>query len=119
MGRHPANLALRFFLEIAAFIAIGYWGWTAHEGLLRYLLVVGLSLLAVFAWGAFRVPNDGGPPLVRVPGLMRLLLEAVVFGSATWGLFDAGAITAGWIFGGITLIHYVISYDRIIWIVKQ
>ena len=75
MGRHPVNLALRFFLEMVAFVAIGYWAWTTHAGILRALLVVLLPLFAAFVWGAFRVPNYGGAPLVRVPGIVRLLIE--------------------------------------------
>jgi hypothetical protein len=119
MGQNPINLALRFFLELAALYFIGYWGWTQHAGVLRYLLAIGLPLLAAVIWGVFRVPGDGGAPRVRVPGIVRLLIEVVFFGFAIWGLFDAGGTTAGWIFGGITLFHYLISYDRIAWLLKQ
>lgn len=119
MGKHPVNLALRFVLEIAAFISIGYWAWVAHTDILRLVLVVLLPLIAMFVWGAFRVPNYGGPPLVRVPGIIRLLIELAVFGFAVWGLFDAGAMVASQIFGGITLLHYIASYDVVAWLVKQ
>jgi hypothetical protein len=119
MAQNPVNLALRFFLELAALYFIGYWGWTQHEGALRYLLAFGLPFLAAVIWGVFRVPGDGGPPKVRVSGVVRLLIEVLFFGFATWGLFDADATTTAWIFGGLTLLHYIISYDRIIWILKQ
>jgi hypothetical protein len=119
MGQNPINLALRFFLELAGLYCMGYWGWTQHNGVLRYLLVIGLPLLAAVIWGVFRVPNDGGAPRVRVPGMVRFLIEIVFFGFAIWGLFEAGAIAAGWIFGGLTLFHYIISYDRIGWLLKQ
>ena len=46
MGQNPINLALRFFLELAGLYCMGYWGWTRHNGVLRYLLVIGLPLLA-------------------------------------------------------------------------
>jgi len=119
MGRHPINLALRFFLEIGAFIAIGFWGWSMHTGPLRYVLVVLLPLLAALIWGAFRVPNYGGPPLVRVSGVVRLLIELGIFGFAVWGLFNSGANLTAWVFGGITLIHYITSHDLVLWLVKQ
>jgi hypothetical protein len=119
MGQNPVNLALRFFLELAALYCMGHWGWARHEGVLRYLFAFGLPLLAAVIWGVFRVPGDGGVPLIRVPGVVRLLIEVIFFGFATWGLLDAGATTAGWIFGGITLLHYLISYDRIAWLLKQ
>jgi hypothetical protein len=54
-----------------------------------------------------------------VPGWVRLLLELTLFASAAWGLVDAGAATAGWIFGLLTLFHYLISYDRISWLLKK
>jgi hypothetical protein len=48
-----------------------------------------------------------------------LLIEAIFFGMATWGLFDAGATRTGLIFGGLVLFHYIISYDRIGWLLEQ
>ena len=94
MSQNPINLAVRFLLEIAALVAIGYWGWAQHAGILRYALVIGLPLLAAFLWGTLRVPEDAsanGKAPVPVPGALRLLLELAFFGFATWGLFDAGA----------------------------
>ena len=119
MGYHPVNLALRFFLELAALFFIGRWGWVQHEGLWRYVRVIGLPLIAAMLWGVFRVPNDGGAPVVRVSGVVRLLIEAVFFGFAIWSLFDSGATRTGWIFGGITLLHYISSYDRIQRVLQQ
>lgn len=119
MGQNPANLVLRFLLELAALWFIGYWGWTQHEGVLRYLLAFGLPLLAAVVWGTFRVPGDGGAPRIRVSGVVRLLIETVFFGFATWALFDSRVVTTGWIFGGLTIFHYAISYDRIGWLLKQ
>ena len=119
MGQNPINLALRFFLELAALYFMGRWGWTQFDGGMRYLLALGLPLLAAVIWGTFRVPGDGGAPWVRVPGILRLAIEVVFFGFAIWSLFDSGAQSTAWIFGGITLLHYIISYDRIAWLLKQ
>jgi hypothetical protein len=47
------------------------------------------------------------------------LLEVVFFASGVWCFLAAGAVTIGWIFGGITLIHYLISYDRLAWLARQ
>ncbi|NJC97132.1 MAG: hypothetical protein C3F07_18155 [Anaerolineales bacterium] len=119
MGQNPINLALRFFLELAALYLIGRWGWLQSGGILRYLLAVGLPLMAAIIWGAFRVPGDGGAPRVKVSGIVRLFIEILFFGFAIWSLFDTGAAKAGWILGGIVLFHYVISYDRIVWLLRQ
>jgi len=51
MGSHPLNLALRFILEIAALFAFGYWGWTQHEGVWRYIWAAGLVIGAAVTWG--------------------------------------------------------------------
>ena len=122
MSQNPINLAVRFLLEIAALVAIGYWGWAEHTGILRYVLVIGLPLLAAFLWGTFRAPEDASANRkapVAIAGLPRLLLELAFFGFATWGLFDAGAAITAWIFGGVVFVHYLISYDRIAWLVRQ
>jgi hypothetical protein len=69
--------------------------------------------------GTFRVDNDPGKAPVRVPGVVRLALELAYFAFAVWALFDAGATTAGWILGAAVFVHYLISYDRIIWLLKR
>jgi len=122
MSQNPINLAVRFLLELAALTAVGFWGWTQHAGFLRYLLVIGLPFFAATLWGTFRVPADAsanGKAPVPVAGWLRLLLEVVFFSFAAWCWFDAGAMSAGYIFSGIVLIHYLISYDRILWLFRQ
>jgi len=118
VSENPLNLALRFILEIAGLAAYGYWGWAAHDGLLRWLLAVGAPLLAATLWAVFRVPGDGGPPVVAVSGAVRLVLEAVYFGGATWALYAAGAPSAAFVFGVAVVGHYAISWDRIVRFLK-
>lgn len=122
MSQNPINLGLRFFLEIAALVAIGYWAWHQTAGLIRFLLVLGLPLIAAAAWGTFRVPGDAsasGQAPVPVPGLVRLLLEAALFASAIWGLAGAGQPSLALIFALVLLAHYALSYDRILWLLKR
>lgn len=121
MAQNPLNLALRFILEMAALVALGYWGWVQHEGVWRYVLAIGLPLIAAVLWGVFRAPGDAsaGPPIVAVPGPVRLLLELALFGGATWGLYNAGATSAAWVFGAIALVHYIVSYDRVWWLLRS
>lgn len=119
MAQHPLNLTVRFILELGILLALGIWGWTWDTGNWRFLLAIGLPLIAAVLWGTFRVPNDPGRAPIAIPGWLRLMLELALFGLATWGLISAGATLAGWIFGGVTLVHYLISYDRILWLLKQ
>lgn len=119
MGSHPFNLAFRFILELAALVAMGYWGWQTGQGWLRWLLMLGAPLVAAMLWGIFRVEHDPGHAPVRVPGWTRLALELAFFGFAVWGLNQAGASTASWLLGLAVAGHYVISYDRLLWLLRQ
>jgi hypothetical protein len=122
MASNPVNLAVRFVLEIASLIALGYWGWSQSNGGLRFVLAIGIPLLAAALWGTFAVPDDpsrSGKAPVPVPGIVRLLLELTFFAVATWTLLAIGATQWGWILGIATLIHYLVSYDRISWLVRQ
>ena len=122
MGSHPINLAVRFLLEIAGLAAIAYWGWSQHDGVLRFILAIGLPLLAAVLWGTFAVPDDpsrSGKAPVPVPGIVRLLLELAFFAFAAWALYDAGNTTLALVLSAIVAIHYALSYDRIAWLLRQ
>ena len=122
MGSHPLNLALRFLLELVALGAIGYWGWTQHEGPERWLWSIGVPLVAAVLWGTFAVPNDpsrSGQAPVPTPGIFRLLLELAIFTVATIAFVASQRVSAGWVLAATTLFHYAISYDRILWLLKN
>lgn len=121
MGSHPINLALRFFLELAALCAMGVWGFAHGTGVMRYIFAIALPLIAVALWGTFAVPNDpsrkGSAP-VPVAGVVRLLLELAFFAFAVWTLFDSTRTATALAFGAAVLIHYAASYDRVAWLLR-
>ena len=122
MGSNPINLALRFLLEIAALLSMGIWGWRQGENWVSYVLAFGMPLMAAVIWGVFAVPDDpsrSGSAPIAVPGILRLVIELCVFAFAVWALNDLGYIMICWIMGGVVIIHYAISYDRILWLIKQ
>jgi hypothetical protein len=119
MGAHPINLGLRFVLELGTWAAMGYWGWTQHDGLPRALWGIGLPLLAMAVWGTFRVPDDPGKAPVAIPGIVRLTLELGEFGLGAWLLIAAGRSTLGIVFAVIVALHYLASYDRIHWLMTR
>jgi hypothetical protein len=122
MGSNLINLAVRFILELTALAAMGFWGWHQGEGRLRFVLAFGIPVIAAVIWGVFAVPGDpsrSGNAVVSTPGILRLALELTFFSLATWTLHRTGAITASWIFGIVTLVHYILSYDRLYWLIKQ
>lgn len=121
MSQNPFNLALRFILEMAAMISLGYWGWTLGSGFLRSIFAVGFVLFTAFLWGTFRVPDDAsssGQAPVAVPGFLRLILELGIFSASILGLIQTGRIHAASALGIAVLIHYLISYDRVIWLLR-
>ncbi len=118
MSHHPLNLVLRFLLELYALVAMGVWGWRQADSPLNLVWAIGIPLAAAFLWGAFRVEGDGGKPLARVPGWARLSLEIVFFGFAIWAQVQVSQ-TVGLVFGVLVLGHYLISYDRIPWLLKR
>jgi hypothetical protein len=122
MGSNPVNLVLRFLLEMAALIAMGFWGWKQGAGAIRYVLALGIPLIAAALWGIFGVPDDpsrSARAVVAVPGMVRLALELAYFGFAVWALHSAGATRAASIFGLVVVVHYILSYDRVVWLVRQ
>jgi hypothetical protein len=122
MGSHPINLALRFLLELAALLAIGVWGWQQGEGWLRFILALGIPIIAAVLWGTFAVPDDpsrSGKAPVAIPGILRLVMELAFFIFAAWALYDGGFIGLGWALGILVMVHYIVSYDRILWLIKR
>ncbi len=119
MSNNPINLALRFLLEILSLAALAYWGWTQHSGFGQIIWALALPTLAAVLWGVFRVPDDPGKAPVAVPGAVRLALELLIFGAAVMALYSSGLILLSNIFGLLVLAHYIVSYDRIIWMIKR
>jgi hypothetical protein len=122
LASNPVNLAVRFLLELAALAAMAYWGWLQHDGLLRVVLAIGAPLLAVLLWFTFAVPGDpsrSGKAAVPVPGIVRLVLELAIFGSASYALYDAGNPTLALVLAVVVIVHYALSYDRLAWLVGR
>jgi hypothetical protein len=122
MSKHPVNLAIRFALEVAAIISFAIWGLKLLDSWVSIILAILLPLIFALLWGVFAVPNDpsrSGKTVVVTPGLIRLVLELVLFGAAVWMLFDLEYLKLGWIFSSVAFLHYVSSYDRIAWLLKQ
>ncbi|SFR55260.1 Protein of unknown function [Robiginitalea myxolifaciens] len=122
MGSHPLNLVFRFLLELMALASFGLWGWKQYDGWLRILFTIGIPLALAIIWGTFAVPNDpsrsGRAPVVT-PGIARLILELSFFGFAIWVLSDIGRNRLSLIMGAAVLLHYLLSYDRIIWLLRN
>jgi hypothetical protein len=69
---------VRFACEIAAVIAVAWWGWPV-VGILLGIAVIGV-------WGAWVAPKATR----RLPDPMRLLVELGIFALATVAFFEVG-----------------------------
>lgn len=100
-----ANLALAFFIEIAALVAFGYWGF--HEGgntLIKIGLGLGIPLLVAVFWGCFMAPNSPS----HLTGMWYLLIKLIIFGLAALSLALAGQIRLAFSLGGIIIINTIL-----------
>ena len=122
MGSHPINLAIRFLLELLALASAGIWGWRLIGGWPRWILAIGIPIVLAIIWATFAVPDDpsrsGSAPIVT-PGFLRLAIELGIFAFASWALYDIGWTKASLVFCIIVLLHYAVSYDRVIWLLSQ
>ena len=122
MSSNPINLAVRFLLEIFSLTVIGIWGWSQSDYWERYVLAIGLPVIAAVIWGTFAVANDpsrSGNAPVPVSGIVRLGIEFLFFGFATWALYNMESNQLSLMLGVLVLVHYVISYDRIFWLLTK
>jgi hypothetical protein len=86
-GLRAANLALRFFLELAALAGLAYTGLRlGRPPLLNWALAIGLPAAAAALWSRFAAPTSTH----RLRGASLVLFELFIFGSATIGLLLAG-----------------------------
>lgn len=122
MGSHPINLIVRFLLEIITLISVGMWGWKHSDGWIRFVLAIGIPIIFAAIWGAFNVLNDpsrSGTAIIVTPGLIRLAIELGFFGLGTCSLYDMGYNNISLVVGITIVLHYIVSYDRIIWLISQ
>ena len=122
MGSHPVNMAVRFLLEMSALVSLGLWGWKQSEGWLRFILAFGIPIIFAVIWGTFAVlddPSRSGKAPIVTSGIVRLAIEIGFFVCATWSLYDMGFNKVSLAFGIIVVLHYIISYDRIKWLMSQ
>jgi Protein of unknown function (DUF2568) len=101
------NLALRFLLELCALVALGYWGFeTGNGAIAKVALGIGAPLVAAVGWGVFVAPRAP----VDLPGLVVLLLQVLVFGSAVAGLTATGHRTLALVFAVVVVINAILMY---------
>jgi Protein of unknown function (DUF2568) len=98
-------LTVAFASEIAALVALGYWGF-AQDGPwgLRLALGIGAPAVAAVLWGVFAAPQ--APVQVFV---LAVLVKVLVFGAAVWALIATGHPRLAAALGVLALLGAVLS----------
>jgi hypothetical protein len=103
------SLTLQFLLELAALVALGYWGYSAGGSKAAQIgLATAAPLAAALVWGIFGSPRA---PL-HLEGVWRLLLEALFFGAGAAALAASEQAIAGVILAALTLANVAVLNAR-------
>jgi hypothetical protein len=82
----PANLGLKFLLELAALAALAIWGASLSPAVTAVIVAIAAPLAMAVVWGAFCAPRASR----RLPLPARAVLELAVFALAALALVAAG-----------------------------
>jgi len=119
---NASNLALRFLLELAALVGLATWAWNLASGLWRFVLALFVVVIAMALWGVFAVPNDpsrSGNAPVPISGLLRLILELSLLLGGVYAWQLSGFTFVAYIVGALVVVHYLLSVERIVWLLQQ
>lgn len=121
VGFNQTNLTFRFVLELVGLVGIFRLGLELGTGPWRWGLGLGLTLAAMVVWAVYRVPGDesaSGGASYPVAGPVRLIIEVLVFAAGAVGWFMAGPPWMAWTYLGGLVLHHILSYDRLGWLLR-
>ena len=121
-GVNTINLAVRFLMELFALWSVGQWAYRFNDNWTKYIWAIGFPLICAVIWGLFNVagdPSRSGNAPVPVPGIVRLAIELAIFALACYALNATGHRMLSVGFAILTFLHYIVSYDRVLWLLKQ
>jgi hypothetical protein len=96
------NAALAFLLELAMLAAFSYWGFHGEKSLLtKWLLGIGLPVLAAVAWGMLLAPRAAN----RLGNVSGNLLSLILFLCGAAALYDTGHTLLAIIFAVIAFVN--------------
>lgn len=119
---HPVQLGIRFLLELAALAALALWGRSQASGTIGLICMIAGPAMVVGLWSTFTVsgdPSRGDKGSVSVSGWLRLSLELTVFLLSILALYDLGRPDFAAALGAVTLVHYLLSHQRVRWLLGR
>lgn len=115
------NLALRFGLELAALAGLAGAARKLGAGPARWIAPVTVPVVAAVVWGVFNVlddPSRSGAAPIEVNGVIRLAIELAILGGGAAAVAFAARPQLGIVFVVAIVGHYLVSLDRIEWLVQ-
>ena len=100
------NLAIRFLCEVAAVLAVAYWGFRSGPGPARW----GLALLApaavIVVWLLFVTPD----PVMELARPLQVAIELGVWAAAAAALLATGHLTIAVVFAILAVGSGALNY---------
>jgi hypothetical protein len=100
------NLAIRFLLELAAIVAVAYWGYTVTTEWWRWAVAIGAPAMLIAIWAVAIAPKANN--LLPLP--VRELLGSGVLLIAAGLLFAAGAPSASLAMAVLVVVNTVLLF---------
>jgi hypothetical protein len=101
-----ANLAFSFILELVLLAAFAFAGYVLGDGVMRYILALGVPVIVIVIWGAFLAPRAARP----APPPVKLALKIALFGLAALGLVQTGNLTLAVFFAVAVALNLLLAY---------
>lgn len=98
------------------------FAWLSFNGYFKYVLTLVLPIAVMIVWSVFAVPHDpsrSGQTVIPVNGITRLVIELLIFATAVAALYFSHLKPVGIIFLCLIILHYIISAERIKWLLNQ
>ncbi|MFB4304976.1 YrdB family protein [Actinomadura sp. GTD37] len=103
---HAANEGLAFLLEVAAIVALAWWGVTTGGNvLLNIVLGLGAPAAAIVLWGLFAAPRAR----FKVALPFVLLVKAVVFGAGALAFYGVEHGTVAIVFAVVVVLNTALA----------
>lgn len=121
MGTKMFNLIARFLLEVFAYVSMALMGFFLTDSFIRWGLAIFIPVTMAIPWTYINVAGDPareGKALVPVSGIIRLIIEFLYFSVAIFSAYYVMGKTIALIFISLLIIHYLISYDRVLWLLR-
>ena len=96
-GLRGIVLTVRFLCELGMLVALAFWGFTAVDGALAWVLGLGAPTVASAIWATFVSPKAKRP--LSMP--FRVSIEIDLFVLSALALWFAGAPAAAVLLGGL------------------